>query len=80
MEIILQFSVQNITNVLHDADLFLNTTTDEMSDVFDETFNVFNGEIDNVASDFTDFIDLLFQVEPFCISLPESEVDSASES
>ena len=27
-----------------------------MSEVFDDTFDVFNGEIDNVASDFTDFI------------------------
>ena len=27
-----------------------------MEDVFDQTFDVFNFEIDNVASDFTDFI------------------------
>ena len=27
-----------------------------MEDVFDQTFDVFNGEIDDVASDFTDFI------------------------
>ena len=44
-------------DILHDGDLFLNTTVDEIVGVLDKTVNVVNDEITNVETEFDGFVD-----------------------
>ena len=44
-------------DILHDGDLFLNTTVDEIVGVLDKTVNVVNEEITNVETEFDGFVD-----------------------
>ena len=43
-------------DILHDGDLFLNTTVDEIVGVLDKTVNVVNDEITNVETEFDGFV------------------------
>jgi len=47
---------QNVEEILHDGDLFLNTTVDEIIGVLDKTVNVVNDELTNVETEFDAFV------------------------
>ena len=54
-----KISLKDMSDILHDGDLFMNSTIDDIEEVVDGIVDTVDGEIQNINVNFDEFVDQL---------------------